>query len=123
MACKNDVRPKSLARIKTKAQADKFIKEQIAEIKAQVGDGKVLLALSGGVDSSVCAALISKAIGKQLTCVFVDQGLLARDARAFRKYVSDIQPDIDLRFYPDNGPEEGVQIPITVSFLWSDTGI
>ena len=78
MAASTDVRPKSLARIKTKAQADKFIKEQIAEIKAQVGDGKVLLALSGGVDSSVCAALISKAIGKQLTCVHVNHGLLRK---------------------------------------------
>ena len=78
MAASTDVRPKSLARIKTKAQADKFIKQQIAEIKAQVGDGKVLLALSGGVDSSVCAALISKAIGKQLTCVHVNHGLLRK---------------------------------------------
>ena len=55
---------------------NKFIQEQIKEIKKTVGKGKVLLALSGGVDSSVCAALISRAIGKQLTCVFVNTGLM-----------------------------------------------
>lgn len=74
----NDVRPKSLARIKTAAQAKKYIDAQVKEIQAQVGDGKVLLALSGGVDSSVCAALISKAIGKNLTCVHVNHGLLRK---------------------------------------------
>ncbi len=78
MAKASDVRPKSLARIKTQAQAKKFINEQLKEIRAQVGEGKVLLALSGGVDSSVCAALISKAIGKQLTCVHVNHGLLRK---------------------------------------------
>lgn len=55
-----------------------FVENAVKEIREQVGDGKVLLALSGGVDSSVCAALISKAIGKQLTCVFVDHGLLRK---------------------------------------------
>ncbi len=78
MAVANDVRPASLKRIKTEAQAKKFIDQQIKEIKEQVKDGKVLLALSGGVDSSVCAALISKAIGKQLTCVHVNHGLLRK---------------------------------------------
>ena len=78
MATQKDVRPKSLARIKTEAQAKKFIDAQVKEIQAQVGDGKVLLALSGGVDSSVCAALISKAIGKNLTCVHVNHGLLRK---------------------------------------------
>ena len=58
-----NVRPESMERITTKALADAFIKEQIAEIQAQVGDKKVLLALSGGVDSSVVAALLVKAIG------------------------------------------------------------
>lgn len=74
----NDVRPKSLKRITTLEQAKKFANEQIKEIQAQVGDGKVLLALSGGVDSSVCAALIAKAIGKNLTCVHVNHGLLRK---------------------------------------------
>ena len=74
----NNVRPASMARINTKALADVFIAEQIAQIKAQVGDKKVLLALSGGVDSSVVAALLIKAIGKQLVCVHVNHGLLRK---------------------------------------------
>ena len=71
-------RPENMERITTPALAKAFIEEQLAAIKAQVGDGKVLLALSGGVDSSVCAALISKAIGKQLICVHVNHGLLRK---------------------------------------------
>ncbi len=74
----NDVRSKSLARIKTQEQAKNYANDQIEAIKEQVGDGKVLLALSGGVDSSVCAALISKAVGKNLTCVHVNHGLLRK---------------------------------------------
>ena len=58
---------------------DSFVKESIKQIRDKVKDGKVLLALSGGVDSSVCAGLLSKAIGKQLTCVFVDHGLLRKN--------------------------------------------
>lgn len=73
-----NVRPDSMKRINTKELAQAFIDEQIAKIRAQVGNGKVLLALSGGVDSSVCAALLSKAIGKQLTCVHVNHGLLRK---------------------------------------------
>ena len=75
----NNVRPASMARINTRALADAFIAEQIAQIKAQVGDKKVLLALSGGVDSSVVAALLIKAIGKQLVCVHVNHGLMRKD--------------------------------------------
>ena len=74
----NNVRPETMARITTKALADEFISEQVAEIRAQVGDKKVLLALSGGVDSSVVAALLIKAIGKQLVCVHVNHGLLRK---------------------------------------------
>jgi len=72
------VRPESMERITTKALADAFIEEQVAKVKAQVGDKKVLLALSGGVDSSVVAALLIKAIGKQLVCVHVNHGLMRK---------------------------------------------
>ena len=74
----NNVRPESMARLTNKALADAFIAEQVAEIQAQVGNRKVLLALSGGVDSSVVAALLVKAIGKQLVCVHVNHGLLRK---------------------------------------------
>ena len=74
----NNVRPESMERITTPALAQAFINEQIAEVRAQVGDKKVLLALSGGVDSSVVAALLIKAIGKQLVCVHVNHGLLRK---------------------------------------------
>ncbi|WP_334306272.1 glutamine-hydrolyzing GMP synthase, partial [Sporofaciens musculi] len=67
-----------MERITTKELADVFITEQVKEIQAQVGDKKVLLALSGGVDSSVVAALLIKAIGKQLVCVHVNHGLLRK---------------------------------------------
>ena len=72
------IRPETMERITTKELADAFIAEQVAEIRAQVGDKKVLLALSGGVDSSVVAALLIKAIGKQLVCVHVNHGLLRK---------------------------------------------
>lgn len=73
-----NVRPETMERIKTKEQADRFINEQIYEVREQVGDKKVLLALSGGVDSSVVAALLIKAIGKQLVCVHVNHGLMRK---------------------------------------------
>ena len=73
------VRPESLERITTPELAQKFIDEQVAEIQARVGDKKVLLALSGGVDSSVVAALLIKAIGKQLLCVHVNHGLMRKN--------------------------------------------
>ncbi len=75
----NNVRPESMERITTKALADAFIAEQVAQVRAQVGDKKVLLALSGGVDSSVVAALLIKAIGKQLVCVHVNHGLMRKN--------------------------------------------
>ena len=71
-------RPDDMARITTEELANKFIEEQIALVKQQVGDKKVLLALSGGVDSSVVAALLIKAIGKQLVCVHVNHGLMRK---------------------------------------------
>ncbi len=72
------VRPESMERITTKALAEAFIEEQIKAVREQVGDKKVLLALSGGVDSSVVAALLIKAIGKQLVCVHVNHGLMRK---------------------------------------------
>ena len=74
----NNMRPENMERITTKALAEAFIAEQVTEIQKQVGNKKVLLALSGGVDSSVVAALLIKAIGKQLVCVHVNHGLLRK---------------------------------------------
>ncbi len=73
-----NVRPDSMERITTPELAQAFLEEQIKELKEQIGDKKVLLALSGGVDSSVVAALLIKAIGQQLTCVHVNHGLLRK---------------------------------------------
>ena len=73
-----NVRPADMERITTPALAKKFIDEQIKELRAQIGDKKVLLALSGGVDSSVVAALLIKAVGKQLVSVHVNHGLLRK---------------------------------------------
>ena len=72
------VRPENMERITTPALAERFIEGQIADVRAEVGDKKVLLALSGGVDSSVVAALLIRAIGKQLVCVHVNHGLLRK---------------------------------------------
>ena len=76
---KENTRPESMARINSKNLAETFISEQVAALKKQIGDGKVLLALSGGVDSSVTAALLIKAIGKNLTCIHVNHGLLRKN--------------------------------------------
>ncbi len=73
-----NLRPESMARIETAAQAEAFINEQIEALRRQIGDGRVLLALSGGVDSSVVAALLIKAVGRQLVCVHVNHGLLRK---------------------------------------------
>lgn len=73
-----NVRPETMERITTPALAQAFIDEQIKELRTQIGDKKVLLALSGGVDSSVVAALLIKAVGKQLVCVHVNHGLLRK---------------------------------------------
>lgn len=74
----NDVRPENMERITTESLAKAFIDEQTAALRAEIGDKKVLLALSGGVDSSVVAALLIKAVGKQLVCVHVNHGLLRK---------------------------------------------
>lgn len=74
----SNVRPETMQRITTPALAQDFIAKQLAEIREQVGNKKVLLALSGGVDSSVVAALLIKAIGKQLVCVHVNHGLMRK---------------------------------------------
>lgn len=74
----NNIRPETMKRITTPELAKEFIDEQIALIREQVGNEKVLLALSGGVDSSVVAALLIKAIGKQLVCVHVNHGLMRK---------------------------------------------
>ena len=74
----SNVRPADMVRITTPELAQAFIEEQVAEVRAQVGDKKVLLALSGGVDSSVVAALLIKAIGRQLVCVHVNHGLMRK---------------------------------------------
>lgn len=74
----NNKRPESMERIVSKELADKFIAESVAALRAQIGDKKVLLALSGGVDSSVVAALLIKAVGKQLVCVHVNHGLMRK---------------------------------------------
>ena len=74
----SNVRPATMERITTPALAESFIDQQLTELRQQIGDKKVLLALSGGVDSSVVAALLIKAIGKQLVCVHVNHGLLRK---------------------------------------------
>ncbi len=74
----DNVRPADMKRIETPEQAARFIEEQVALLKAQIGEGRVLLALSGGVDSSVVAALLIRAVGDQLICVHVNHGLLRK---------------------------------------------
>ena len=74
----DNVRPETMARITSPAQAEAFISEQTDALRAQIGDKKVLMALSGGVDSSVVAALLIRAVGKQLVCVHVNHGLLRK---------------------------------------------
>ena len=88
---------------------DSFVENSIQEIREKVGDGKVLLALSGGVDSSVAAGLLSKAIGKQLTCVFVDHGLLRKNEGDEVEAVFGPTGDFDLNFIRVNAQERYYQ--------------
>ena len=96
---------------------DSFVQSKIEEIREKVGDGKVLLALSGGVDSSVAAVLLSKAVGKQLTCVFVDQGLLRKNEGDEVEAIFGPKGNYDLNFVRVNAQErfykklEGVTEP------------
>ena len=84
---------------------DSFVENAITEIREKVGDGKVLLALSGGVDSSVLAALLAKAIGKQLTCVFVDHGLLRKNEGDEVESVFGKDGSFDINFVRVNAQE------------------
>ena len=84
---------------------DSFVEHTVKEIREKVGDGKVLLALSGGVDSSVAAGLLSRAIGKQLTCVFVDHGLLRKDEGDEVEQVFGPNGQFDLNFIRVNAQE------------------
>jgi GMP synthase (glutamine-hydrolysing) len=84
---------------------DSFVEATIKDLREQIGDGKVLLGLSGGVDSSVAAALLSKAIGKQLTCVFVDHGLLRKNEGDEVEAVFGPKGNFDLNFIRVNAAE------------------
>ncbi len=84
---------------------DSFVENTIKEVRAKVGDGKVLLALSGGVDSSVLAALLAKAIGPQLTCVFVDHGLLRKNEGDEVEGVFGPNGDFDINFIRVNAQD------------------
>ena len=88
---------------------DAFVEHSVKEIREKVGNGKVLLALSGGVDSSVAAALLSRAIGKQLTCVFVDHGLLRKDEGDEVEAVFGPKGSFDLNFIRVNAQERYYQ--------------
>ena len=84
---------------------DEFVENSIKEIRAKVGDGKVLCALSGGVDSSVAAVILSKAIGNQLTCVFVDHGLLRKNEGDEVEAIFGPEGDYDLNFIRVNAQQ------------------
>ena len=105
-------RPDEMERITTLQQAEAFIEEQLKELREQIGDQKVLLALSGGVDSSVVAALLIKAVGKQLTCVHVNHGLLRKG-----------EPEQVVRVFRDELDANLVYVDATDRFLDKLAGV
>ena len=105
-------RPETMTRITTPALAQAFIDEQIAALRAQIGEKKVLLALSGGVDSSVVAALLIKAIGKQLVCVHVTHGLLRKG-----------EPEQVIRVFRDELGAELIYVDAVDRFLDALAGV
>ncbi len=105
-------RPASMERITTPALAKKFIEEQLAALKAQIGSDKVLLALSGGVDSSVTAALLIRAIGKNLVCVHVNHGLLRKG-----------EPEQVIRVFRDEMKANLIYVDATDRFLDKLAGV
>lgn len=108
----NNKRPDSMERITTKALAEAFIGEQVQTLRKQIGNKKVLLALSGGVDSSVVAALLIKAIGKQLVCVHVNHGLLRKG-----------EPEQVIRVFRDEMDANLVYVDATDRFLDKLAGV
>ncbi|MBO4229395.1 MAG: glutamine-hydrolyzing GMP synthase [Clostridia bacterium] len=109
---RTEVRPESMHRIDSAELARAFIEEQIKELQAQVGNGKVLLALSGGVDSSVVAALLIKAIGDRLTCVHVNHGLLRKG-----------EPEQVIRVFKDQLKANLIYVDATDRFLDALAGV
>ncbi len=107
-----NVRPEGMERITTPVLAQKFIEEQVKELREQIGDKKVLLALSGGVDSSVVAALLIKAVGKQLVSVHVNHGLLRKG-----------EPEQVVRVFRDELDANLVYVDATERFLNKLTGV
>ena len=107
-----NVRPADMERITTPELAKKFIDEQIVALREQIGDGKVLLALSGGVDSSVVAALLIKAVGKQLVSVHVNHGLLRKG-----------EPEQVIRVFRDEMNANLVYVDATDRFLDKLAGV
>ena len=105
-------RPDDMKRIDTPELAKAFIEEQIEALRAQIGDRKVLLALSGGVDSSVVAALLIKAVGKQLTCVHVNHGLLRKG-----------EPEQVIRVFRDEMDANLIYVDATDRFLDKLAGV